>query len=327
MKIATIGTGFIVDTFLNAVKLVPGAKCVAMYSRKYETGMPLAQKYGIPMIYTDLDKMLSNAEANFVYVASPNSLHYEQAYQALGHGKNVICEKPFTSTSKEAQHLIALAKKKHLMLFEAIATIYLPNYSLIKANIARLGRIKIIQCNFSKYSSRYDRLKAGEITNAFDPDFSGGALVDLNVYNIHFIMNMFGPPRKITYHANKHTNGIDTSGILIMEYADFWAECVGSKDTNSMNFALIQGENGYLLVEDGANYCKKVILCFPTERIVLNEQSKRNLLYYELMEFNRIHAQQDFPKCYDILAQSYGVMKILEAARKSAGIVFPADKN
>jgi predicted dehydrogenase len=325
MKIATIGTGFIVDSFLNAIQSIPGAKCISMASRKRETAMPLAQKYGIPIIYTDLDEMLSNSEVDFVYVASPNSLHYEQAVKALEHGKNVICEKPFTSTSKETGHLISLARQHHLMLFEAITNIHLPNYSLIKENLPRLGKIRMIQCNYSQYSSRYDKLKDGGNPNIFNPDFSGGALVDLNIYNIHFIMKMFGPPQKVKYYANKYANGIDTSGILILEYADFLAECVACKDTNSMNFALIQGENGYLLAENGANRCQKGILCLPSERIVLNQQPKRNLLYYELKQFRDIFTQQDFSKCHDLLDHSYSVMKVVEAARKSAGIVFSAD--
>ena len=49
-------------------------------------------------------------------------------------------------------------------------------------------------------------------------------LSDINVYNIHFALRLFGMPTNVKYYANKHKNGIDTSGILIMEYPDFLVE-------------------------------------------------------------------------------------------------------
>jgi scyllo-inositol 2-dehydrogenase (NADP+) len=125
LKIATIGTGIIVDEFLSGLREIEGAKCVVMYSRKEETAKPLVEKYGVKTIYTNIDEMYTNLNVEFVYVASPNSLHYEQSYRALEYGKHVICEKPFTSTLRQTDSLIALAKQKNLMLFEAITTIHL----------------------------------------------------------------------------------------------------------------------------------------------------------------------------------------------------------
>lgn len=325
MKIATIGTGSIVDTFLSALDSINEAQCVAMYSRKEETAKPLAKKYNINCIYTDLDEMYSDPNIEFVYVASPNSLHYDHAYRALAHGKHVICEKPFTSTVSEIESLISLAKRKKLMLFEAITTIHLPNYQLIKDNIAKLGAIKFVQCNYSQYSSKYNALLAGETPNVFNPKFSGGALTDINIYNLHFVTNLFGAPESISYTANKHANGIDTSGILVMKYPEFIGECVGCKDTRSMNFALIQGEKGYIHVVNGAQGCQKVILHVEDKEVPLNMQTIHNSLYYELLEFNYIHKKREFERCYELLDYSHSVMKMVVAARRDAGIVFEAD--
>lgn len=327
MKIGTIGTGFIVDTFLSAVHDIKEVECVAMYSRKEESAKALAEKYHIEKIYTDLNELFADPTIDFVYVASPNSLHYQYTYEALSHGKHVICEKPFTSTTTEMENLVNLAHEKKLMLFEAITTIHLPNYQLVKEHIDKLGQIRVIQCNYSQYSSRYDLFLAGETPNVFNPKFSGGALSDLNIYNLHFVLNLFGVPETANYTANKHVNGIDTSGVFVLKYPEFFAECVGSKDTNGLNFALIQGEKGYIHVENGANSCKKVTIKVNNEEVVLNNQTNNNLLYYELKDFSEIYQAKDFERCYQLLDYSKTVMGVLEKLRKSAGIEFEADRN
>lgn len=241
MNIATIGTGSIVDAILSAINELEDVTCTAMYSRKRETAQELAGKYGVDTIYTDLESLFSDTNVDLVYIASPNSMHYEQAYQALQHGKHVVCEKPFTSTLEEAETLIALAKEKNLLLFEAISNIHLPNIKVIQEQLPKLGPIKLIQCNYSQYSRKYNDLLAGETPNVFNPHFSGGALMDINIYNLHLVMNLFGSPNTVSYTANQHANGIDTSGVVVLKYPEFIAECVGAKDTNSMNFVLIQG--------------------------------------------------------------------------------------
>lgn len=325
MKIGTIGTGVIVEGFLMGLENIEAAECVAVYSRNKETGRTLANKFKIEKVYTDLESMFNDETINFIYVASPNSLHYEQTLMALQNGKNVICEKPFTSTLDEVETLIKIAKEKHLMLFEAITTIHLPNYQLIKENIEKLGKLKIVQCNYSQYSRKYDQLLAGETPNVFNPKFSGGALQDINIYNLHFVMNMFGTPETVSYTANKHPNGIDTSGVLVLKYPNFICECVGCKDTTSMNFVLIQGEKGYIHVDKGANGCRKFSIHIGNEETTINEQESMNNLYYEMLAFVDIHNKQDFNRCYDLLDYSHSVMKVVVAARQDANIVFAAD--
>lgn len=325
MKIGTIGTGFIVDIFLSALSKVNGIECVAMYSRKEKTAKPLAEKYKIDVIYTDLEKLYKDSNIDFIYVASPNSLHFEHVYKALKHKKHVICEKPFTSLLSETEKLMKEAKENNLMLFEGITTIHLPNYQLIKQHINRLGQLKLVQCNYSQYSSRYDALLRGELPNVFNPEYSGGALADINIYNLHFVLNLFGKPQSVNYVANKHSNGIDTSGVVLMKYPNFLVECVGAKDTNSMNFVLIQGEHGYLHVENGANGCQNVKLNLKGKEYLLNNQITSNYLYYELLVFKEIYDNKDFETCSELLDHSRTVMEVYEETRKSAGIIFSAD--
>jgi len=324
MKLGTIGTGIIVKIFLDGA-LKNDFELQAVYSRNQETGEALLKEFNGKKVYSSLEEMLKDEEVEIVYVASPNSLHFEQTLKALQHNKHVITEKPFTSTSKELQILMKEAKKRHLFLFEAITNIHLPNYKLIKEHIGKIGRIKIIQCNYSQYSRRYDALLKGETPNVFNPEFSGGALMDINIYNIHFVLGLFGEPKEVVYFANKHANGIDTSGILILKYDDFLCELVGAKDTKSVNFAMIQGEKGYIYL-DGASGCKEVKVVTNDTEEVYNLQESLNPLYYECVDFMEIIKNGAFKECYDLLEHSKQVMEVVEKARKSATIVFKVDE-
>ena len=131
MKIGTIGSGEIVCKFLDGVSKTDGVSCEAVYSRSKEKGETLAAGYGVSKIYTQLEALMKDEQVDCIYVASPNSLHYEQTKMALEHGKNVICEKPFTTTFKKAKELVALAKDKGLFLFDAVPPSFLPNFKAV----------------------------------------------------------------------------------------------------------------------------------------------------------------------------------------------------
>ena len=326
MKIATIGTSFITEWFLSAAAKIDNAEPIAVYSRNEQKGKDLASQYGIQKVYTDLDAMLKDDEIECVYVASPNSLHYQHASAALKAGKHVICEKPFTSTTKELKELSELAKSKHLFLFEAIVTIHMPNYISLKEKLPELGDIKMVQCNFSQYSSRYDKFMAGESVNVFDPKFSGGALMDINIYNLHFVMNLFGKPNDVHYYPNM-TRGIDTSGVLVLNYEGFHAVCVGCKDTKSHNISQIQGEKGYITLNSETSRCANYSLKTNDVSVLPAIEEEDIALYYEIKDFMKIMEEQDYAACEALLEYSNEVMEVLEQARKKAGIRFPADAN
>ena len=222
MRVGIAGAGMIVPTFLDAAALVKEMEIYAIFARKEEVRKEFCGKYQIPVGYDSYEKLLSDSRVDVIYVALPNNLHFSFAKEALLAGKHVILEKPFTVTYEEAKEIAAIAREKKLYLFEAITTQYNPNYHKMKELLPRLGDIKLVALNFSQYSSRYDNFKKGIISPSFDPNNAGGALMDLNIYNIHFVAGLFGKPLKVRYCSNMERD-VDTSGILVMEYPDFQA--------------------------------------------------------------------------------------------------------
>ena len=321
MDFCIIGTGGIAKSMLPEFAKSPVLHCRAVLSRKEETGRALAEAFRIEKVYTDMDRMLADPDIALVYVASPNSLHYAQTKAALLAGTHVICEKPFTGTEAEAAELIGLAKDKGLFLFEAITTAHHPNYRVVREHLAELGDVKLIQATFCQYSSRYPALLAGKVAPAFDPAYQGGALMDINLYNIHFVVGLFGAPEAVHYYPNLHPIGVDTSGVLVLEYPGFVAQCVGAKDSAAENGIQIIGDKGRIHVTPTASICQQV-------QVHIRGQEPQSFTAelgtwdHEVRDIGRIIAAGDYDACYAHLETTRQVVRVLEEARKDAGLKF-----
>lgn len=316
MKLTVVGTGKIVEEALPIITATNGIQVQALVStpRSQEKAKALADHYQIQDLYTDLEEALTNPNTDTVYVATPNHLHYEMTKAALLAGKHVICEKPFTLKEAQAQELAEIAKRKQLILLEAITNLYLENFAVLKEELANLGDIKIVDCNYSQYSSRYDAFKEGVIAPAFDPEKGGGALRDLNIYNIHLVVALFGLPETVNYLPNME-RGVDTSGILLMDYLDFKVVCIAAKDCSAEVRTTIQGNRGSLIVAGESNTLPQVqVTENGIEPRVINKNGSEHRMAAEFRVFQAIIDERDFEGAQEALDHSLKVMKVLDLA-------------
>ena len=325
IRLGTIGSGIIVHHILDAVIRTEGIELEAVYSRTREKAQALAEQYGGKKIYTDMDAFLADPEVDMVYIATPNLLHYPQAKKALLAGKHVLLEKPFTTKAEHARELVALAKEKGLYLIDAVPTAYLPNLKLLKQQIPKVGRIRLVMSNYSQYSSRYDQVLAGEVPNMFNPDYAGGCLMDINFYNIYLNVALFGKPKAQIYHPNIYPKLVDTSGVMLLQYEDFVSSNVGAKDTWGINFFQIEGEKGYIYVEGGSNGFDRIRVVTKTSEEVLNVQPEEDRRFFEVQEVTRLVLEEERQELDSRLQTMLAVMETLEQGRKAAGIFFPGD--
>lgn len=328
MKIAVVGTGMIAREALTALQQVEGIEVVTICARPHsrDKARALAQEFGVPQVATDYGAMLAAHEADFVYIGIVNSAHFDYARQAIAAGWHVILEKPFTSTLAEAEELIARARAAHCYLFEAVTPLFLPNYVGILEALPQLGLIRLVQANYSQYSSRYDRYLARDIAPAFDPELSGGALYDLNVYNLELIVSFFGRPKSASYTANIGFNGIDTSGILTLRYDGFAATAAAAKDSSSPSFFMIQGESGWIRADGAVNALSSFTVGLrgrEPETYELNRHEHRMVHEFEAMR--EIFTRKDYMSVEEGLQTSRTVMAVMEKARLMAEIQFRAD--
>lgn len=328
MRLGIVGTGKIVDEFLTFAASLKHTDLIAICStkRSIEKAKRIKEEHNFKYYTSNYQRLLQDHTIDTIYIALPNHLHFSYAKDALLSKKHVILEKPITSNYMEAVELANVANKNHCMLLEAITNQYLPIYQEIKERIATLGDIKVVICNMSQYSSRYDAFREGTILPAFDPDKSGGALMDLNVYNIHFMVGLFHEPNQVLYLPNIE-RGIDTSGILVLDYGDFKCICVASKDTNAPVSNTIQGNEGFLQITSPLSLLLDASVIYRDgTKEVIPTNSKMHRMYYEFTSFENIIDKQDYKKAEAMMEHSLIVAKILQSARNSANLTFQADQ-
>ena len=151
--------------------------------------------------------------------------------------------------------------------------------------------------------------------------------MDLNIYNIHFIVGLFGAPVNVEYIANMERN-IDTSGILTMDYGDFKAVLVASKDTAAPFVNAIQGN-------DGVIYTSSPLFTLTHFDYQLNHQecqhydltNNSHRMKHEFLRFLEVFENKDHETNDRMIRHSLDVMAVISEARKKAGIIFPDDRN
>ena len=318
MKIGTTGTSFItsllIESFISTDNVV-----VACQSRSMEKARVLANKYCIEKAYDSYDEMLKDEDIDTIYIGLPNGLHYEYAKKALEANKNVLVEKPFASTCEETKELIELAKEKHLYLFETILTRHLPAVKMLKEKLAEISPIRMAVFNFSKYSSKYDKFLRNEYTNTFSKEMHGGALMDLNIYNLHLAHILFGKPLKTTYFANMQKD-VDTSGTAILEYDGFIVNCIAAKDSDAKSFGQIMGEKGYITFEDASSIFGKFELTAHDGGKEVFDIDKEDRYVHESRDFKRIIDEDNYDEYLDMLNDTMEVMQILESLYENKAI-------
>ncbi|GGN92618.1 Gfo/Idh/MocA family protein [Saccharibacillus kuerlensis] len=326
IRFGMVGTNFITERFIEAARQAEGLELTAIYSRTEARAREFANRYGVELTFTDLNEMAASDRIDAVYIASPNSLHAEQAILLLKHGKHVLCEKPMASNAREVREMFAAAEEGGAVLMEAVKTTLLPAFALLRQNLHKIGPIRRYFANYGQYSSRYDAYKEGMVLNAFRPEFSNGALMDLGLYCIYPMVLLFGKPEEIKASAYMLESGVDGEGSLLARYANMDAVVMFSKITDSLAPSEIQGELGSIVI-DKISEPRSVQIRYRDGSVEdLSEPAGKPVMTYEIQEFVDVITAGASESSVNSRACSTTVAEVMEEARKQFGLVFPADR-
>ncbi|MCA0756597.1 Gfo/Idh/MocA family oxidoreductase [Paenibacillus sp. N4] len=326
IRFGIIGTNWITEAFLDAAREAEDFSLTAVYSRSEETARAFAAKHGAIHIFTDVEAMAASGEVDAVYIASPNSFHARHAIACMNKGVHVLCEKPIASNARELRQMIEAAKENGVLLMEALKSTLLPGFRAIGESLPKIGTVRRYFANYCQYSSRYDAYKAGNVLNAFKPEFSNGALMDLGVYGVYPLVALFGRPDAVKATGVMLESGVDGEGSIVLQYPSMDAVIMYSKITHSSLPSEIQGEKGSIVIDKISEPSLVEIQYRGAESETISQPTDDKTMYYEVREFINLIRLGRTESEVNSFANSLITMEIMDEARKQIGLVYPADR-
>jgi UDP-N-acetyl-2-amino-2-deoxyglucuronate dehydrogenase len=190
-----LGCGVISDTHLEAIKLLPNARIIAVCDTREEAAKAKAEKYGCAH-YTDLAEMLERDDLHVVNVVVPSGLHAKLGIQCVEAGKHVICTKPIDITLERIDRLIEAAERNHVLVGATHQSRGFTVYKRLKAAVeeGRLGKLLYGNAIVPWFRTEEYYSDGWHGTKALD---GGGAIMNQGIHYIDLLLWMLGNPVKV----------------------------------------------------------------------------------------------------------------------------------
>ncbi len=212
-----LATGKIARGFARDLREVPGARIAAVGSRTAGSAEAFAEEYAGPgcRAHPSYEALVADPDVDVVYVASPHALHLEHATLALEAGKHVLCEKPLTLNTAEAEAMVEVARRHDRFLMEAM---WMACHPVIRAVVdgfaaGRFGTPRQVHADLGFV---VDRPPGDRLVN---PALGGGALLDMGIYPLTLADLVLGPAVELTATAGLSETGIDLDVAIAGRYA------------------------------------------------------------------------------------------------------------
>ena len=335
VRFGVVGTNKITDWVIAGGRQDNRFELTAVCSRTKERAEEFAAMHNIPYTFTSLEEMASSNTVDAIYIATPNYLHAEQSILCMNHGKHVLCEKPFASNADEVRRMIEAAERNNVTLMEAMISTLNPNFVTARNKMKDIGTIRRYFACYCQYSSRYDKFKEGIVLNAFKPELSNGAVMDIGIYTIYPMVALFGKPKSVAAQGVILSSGADGQGAVNFEYEGMNATVLYSKIANSFLPTEIEGEKGNIMLDHihiagNVDFIPRVPAgqgkSQKDTREPIGSPLDHSEYYYEIKEFIDLVLEGRQESSVNTWNTSLATIEIIDEIRRQIGVVYPADK-
>lgn len=112
IRIGVVGVGAIAQiAHIPVLSKMRGAQLVALCDNDRPKARSLADRFGVPDVFTDIEDLLEFDELDAVIISTPNHLHEPHVLSALQAGVHVLCERPLALTSRGVERLLTAAQR------------------------------------------------------------------------------------------------------------------------------------------------------------------------------------------------------------------------
>lgn len=321
LRIAVVGTNFISDRFLEAIRAVEGVETVAVCSRERQRAETYAKEQGVPHAFWDYGALCASPLVDAVYLAVPNRYHAPYAREAMEAGKHVLVEKPIALSVAELDGLLELSRQRGVALLEAMRPAFDPALAILREHLPLLGKLRYARFEFSQYSSRYDAFRRGEVLRAFDPSYGNAAIMDIGVYALHMAMALLGKPLTVSAHCVKLAGDFEGMGCATLVYPDLLAQVNYAKIHPQAAPSVLVGEEGTLSFDRAPTPAEIILHLRGRDPAKIPFTPPKNNMIYEVEVF------RDMIKRGEITHPSMETVRetlaVMDAIRLQGEIVFP----
>ena len=219
-NVGVIGCGAILVRHIEAIEDNKNFKLRALCDSDGNVLSQAYNKYG-GNGYTDYREMIDEGDINFVVVATPNSLHFEQAKYALENGCDVLVEKPVSLNPKEVHLLSEIAEKNNTNAYTVLQVRLNPTVKSIKNILSdgSLGKIRGISL-VQRWQRPFEYFTGWRA----EPFVGGGTLYECGIHYMDILCYLFGKPivKSSTTYNTKHLNcEIEDTIYSLLDFKDY----------------------------------------------------------------------------------------------------------
>jgi predicted dehydrogenase len=221
VKFGVVGAGAIAQlAHIPLLAKMRGAQLVAVADNDRPKARALADRFGIPDVFTDIEDMLELDELDAVVVATPNHLHEPHVLAALASKRHVLCERPLSLTSRGVERILTAASRADRVVAVANNHRYRTDVQTLSRFISggELGKIIGVRAGAYHFKRppegwRFRRAEAG-----------GGAFLDYGVplLDLAFWLADYPEPLRVTSHMDRGRGGASVEDAMVVQL-----ECVG----------------------------------------------------------------------------------------------------
>ncbi len=321
-----IGTGTISSIFAKALNSMDHTEIIAVSSRTQNKADEFAREYSIKKAYSSFEELAKDPEIDVVYIGTPHTEHRANAALCLQFKKAVLCEKPFTLNQYDTEYLINLAKEHNVFLMEAMWTKFLPATQKVKEWIKSglIGKVKFFKVNFG-FTKEFDATN-----RLFNPDLAGGALLDVGIYPITYVIHMMESlPDDVKSCAHLCVTNVDEMNAITFHYEKegVMAELSSAITAEVGKDAVIIGEKGRIVVPNF--WMADSVTCYDAagKRLeMFSTNYQPNGYIYEAEEVNNCIRDGKKESSILPLQDTLDIMKLMDTLRKEWGLVYPGER-
>lgn len=320
-----LSTGKIARVFAEALKVLPEAELVAVGSRSAESANQFGDQFRVPHRYATYQALVNDPDVDVIYVATPHALHRDNMLLCLQAGKSVLCEKPFTINAQQAEEVIAVARRQHLFVMEAMWTRFIPLVVRLRQMVADgvIGDVQMFVAGMATIANPDPSLYL------LNPQLGGGILLDGGAYPISLASLFLGPPARIASMAHMGASGVDEQGAVILGYTTGQlANIYFSFKTRVPPYFALQGSRGRIDVHPPLFKPTKLTLTlFGAPEQIIEVPLEGNGMNYEAAEVMRCLHEGKTESAVMPLDETLSIMRTLDSIRAQWGFEYPMEHN